>query len=116
MGRMDRMVKTRGNRVELDEVEAALVSHPDAIEVAAFVIPDAHGSQTIIAAVTLRTDSDADRGSLTKHMRSKLPPYAVPRDILILNELPHGSSGKVDRRLLSESYQNDQIIESKKDT
>lgn len=116
LGRMDRMVKTRGNRVELDEVEAALVSHPDAIEVAAFVIPDAHGSQTIIAAVTLRTDSDADRGSLTKHMRTKLPPYAVPRDILILNELPHGSSGKVDRRLLRESYQNDQIIESKKDT
>lgn len=115
LGRMDRMVKTRGNRVELDEVEAALVSHTDVIEVAAFVVPDAHASWSIIATVTLREGSDADRGSLTKHMRAKLPPYAVPRDILILSELPHGSSGKVDRRLLRQTYLKEQTIWSEKD-
>lgn len=104
LGRMDRMVKTRGHRVELDEVEATLANHADVTEVAAFTIPDAHGSVTIIAAATLREGSTTDRKALNAHMRKALPPYAVPRDLLIMETLPHISSGKVDRRLLSANY------------
>lgn len=107
LGRMDRMVKTRGHRVELDEVEAALVGHDDAVEVAAFVVPDEHSSQSIIAAVTLRDGAVADREALMRHVRKKLPPYAVPRDLLIVDALPHTSSGKVDRRQLTENYKPD---------
>lgn len=104
LGRMDRMVKTRGNRVELDEVEASLASHEDVTEVAAFTIPDAHGSRTIIAAATLHEGKKTSRSALLAHMRKTLPAYAVPRDLLIMDTLPHISSGKVDRRLLSENY------------
>lgn len=108
LGRMDRMVKTRGHRVELDEVEATLARHRDVTEVAAFTVPDDHSSVTIIAAATVREGSTADRNALIAHMRKSLPPYAVPRDLLIKESLPHNSSGKVDRRLLSTNY-----IESK---
>jgi acyl-coenzyme A synthetase/AMP-(fatty) acid ligase len=104
LGRMDRMVKTRGHRVELDEVEAALASHEDVTEVAAFTIPDERGSVTILAAATIRDGSDADRAALIAHMRKILPPYAVPRDLVVMDTLPHISSGKVDRRLLSATY------------
>ena len=101
---MDRMIKTRGHRVELDEVEAALGSHNKVIEAAAFVVPDAHSSNQIIAAVEIKNGSETDLSALFKHVKEKLPPYAVPRDLLILDALPHTSSGKVDRRNLKNTY------------
>ena len=52
VGRKDRQVKTRGYRVELDEVEAALLSCPSVEEAAAYVVPDGQGSVMIRAAVT----------------------------------------------------------------
>lgn len=104
LGRMDRMVKTRGHRVELDEVESALGSHNNVIEAAAFVIPDQHASHSIIAAVTVRISSDTNPADLITHIRAKLPPYAVPQDLIIVQSLPHTSSGKVDRRQLTEHY------------
>ena len=104
LGRMDRMIKTRGHRVELDEVEAALGSHNKVIEAAAFVVPDTHSSNQIIAAVEIRNGSETDMSALFKHVKEKLPPYAVPRDLLILDALPHTSSGKVDRRNLKNTY------------
>ena len=104
LGRMDRMIKTRGHRVELDEVEAALGSHNKVIEAAAFVVPDTHSSNQIIAAVEIKNGSETDLSALFKHVKEKLPPYAVPRDLLILDALPHTSSGKVDRRNLKNTY------------
>ncbi len=104
IGRMDRMVKTRGHRVELDEIEAVLGNHDDTVEVAAFVVPDEHSSQSIIVAVKLRAESESTRQILIGHMRKKLPPYAVPRDLVILDTMPHTSSGKVDRLLLAKTY------------
>jgi len=104
LGRMDRMVKTRGHRVELDEVEAALGSHSNVIEAAAFVVPDEHSSHSIVAVVKVKEQIAGATADLLSHVKSKLPPYAVPRDLNVLDELPHTSSGKVDRRRLSSSY------------
>ena len=105
LGRSDRLIKTRGHRVELDEVEAAITSHIAVLEAAAFVVPDEFGSQVIMAVVTLdRTKLEAQH-ELLAHARSKLPPYAVPRSITLLDVLPHTSTGKVNRRALAEQWQ-----------
>ena len=101
LGRKDRMVKTRGNRVELDEVEAALASHPAVSEAAAYVVPDGQGSKAIRAAVTLHRADSVNEAALRRHARSRIPPYAVPRSIEILADLPRTSSGKIDRLQLS---------------
>jgi amino acid adenylation domain-containing protein len=100
LGRKDRMVKTRGNRVELDEVEAALATHADVLEAAAFVVPDDLGSKSILAAVKLRGTAEAQVGSLLQHARSKLPGYAVPQELFIVAEFPRTSSGKIDRKAI----------------
>lgn len=105
LGRLDRMVKTRGHRVELDEVEAAIATHDSVREVAAFVIPDDHGSQSILAAVSLKSGAVLNLNELFTLTRSKLPPYAIPRDIVQLDQIPHTSSGKIDRRALSANWQ-----------
>lgn len=104
LGRKDRMVKTRGHRVELDEVEAAMAEHPEVSEAAAFVVADGVGSKSILAAVKLEVDASADVTALLKHTRSKLPNYAVPQKLYIVDEFPRTSSGKIDRKQIIKQY------------
>ncbi|MEJ2540867.1 MAG: amino acid adenylation domain-containing protein [Gemmatimonadota bacterium] len=99
-GRKDRMVKTRGHRVELDEIEAALGLHPEVSEAAAYTVPDDRGSKAILATVALRPDAKADAAALIRHLRNHLPAYALPREIAVAADLPRTSSGKIDRTRL----------------
>ncbi len=110
LGRKDRMVKTRGNRVELDEVEAALATHASVSEAAAFVVPDGHGSKKILAAIKLSGDTITTTAELTKHAGTKLPGYALPQQLFIIDEFPRTSSGKIDRKeLISELDKQDDV-------
>lgn len=106
-GRKDRLVKTRGHRVELDEVEAAMTAHPGIVEAAAFAIPDAQGSKTIFAAVIIDSANPVDLTTIFRHTRAKLPTYAVPAEIKITTAFPRTSGGKVDRRQLAAQYQSE---------
>ena len=100
LGRRDRQVKVRGHRVELDEVEAALLAH-DAVEAAAaFAVPDAEGSSRIEGAVTLRAAQAAGADELLAHLARLLPRYALPDRLAVLDAMPRTSTGKIDRQEL----------------
>jgi amino acid adenylation domain-containing protein len=97
LGRKDRQIKARGHRVELDEVEAALLAH-DAVETAAaFPLPNADGGHDIGAAVVLKPDRPATAPDLLRHAAAQLPPYALPSRLVIMTELPRTSTDKIDR-------------------
>lgn len=100
LGRKDRQVKTRGYRVELDEVENALCSLPQVEEAAVFVVPDQEGSQKIYAAAIPKTGESFSEADLKNTVSGLVPWYALPQRILILNEFPRTGSGKIDRRRL----------------
>jgi acyl-coenzyme A synthetase/AMP-(fatty) acid ligase len=102
LGRKDRQIKTRGYRVELDEIEATLLSHEGVEEAAAFTVPDSEGSQQIEAAVILKSEAAHASVDLTKHMSGLLPWYAVPGKINVMGSFPRTTSGKIDRRCLQE--------------
>lgn len=104
LGRIDRMIKTRGHRVELDEVEAALFKIAGVSEGAAYVIPDDSGSVEIMAKVTVNDEIQLTNAKLLDQLRSQLPAYAIPRSIEIVQALPHNSSGKINRKLLAEQH------------
>ncbi|WP_420630853.1 amino acid adenylation domain-containing protein [Candidatus Leptofilum sp.] len=97
-GRKDRQVKTRGYRVELDEVEVALLSHEDVKEAAVYIVSDGNSSNLIEAAVIPNEDTELTQTILSKHVGDKLPPYAVPTKIHIMPEFPRTSTGKINRR------------------
>jgi acyl-CoA synthetase (AMP-forming)/AMP-acid ligase II len=101
LGRKDRQVKTRGYRVELDEVEAALLTHTGVEEAAVFAVPDAEGSRRIVAAVILKSQAAAGEAELARHLGQRLPPYAVPRPILVCATFPRTATGKIDRNALA---------------
>ena len=102
LGRKDRQVKTRGYRVELDEVEAALVAHEQVEEAAVFAVADSEGTNQIRAAVIAKPDAELTTNNLIKHAAARLPWYAVPVRIEVMENFPRTTSGKIDRRALAE--------------
>lgn len=100
LGRKDRQVKTRGYRVELDEIEVALLAQPWIEEAATYTVDDGQGSQLIRAAVTPAPGAELSVGLILKHLAERLPAYAIPTQIDILSEFPRTSTGKIDRRAL----------------
>jgi amino acid adenylation domain-containing protein len=100
LGRKDRQIKTRGYRVELDEIEIALLSHEGVQEAAVYPIPDGEGSNLIEAAVILRSEIALETSALLDHVAGRLPPYAVPAKINIVADFPRTSTGKINRRKL----------------
>ena len=103
LGRKDRQIKTRGYRVDLAEVEAALSSHEAVESAAVFPVPDGEGSHRIRACVTLAGGASAVTGEgLIRHAAEVLPRYALPEAVAILDQLPRTTTGKIDRRALRE--------------
>ncbi|MEL7351448.1 MAG: amino acid adenylation domain-containing protein [Cyanobacteria bacterium P01_A01_bin.116] len=103
IGRKDRQIKTRGYRVELDEVETTLVNHPDVEEAATYAVPYEAGSYQIEAAVLLKPEKAVGEAALMRSLSSHLPAYAIPQRISILKEFPRTGTGKIDRRALQQT-------------
>ncbi len=102
LGRKDRQVKTRGYRVELEEVEAALAAHEAVEEAAAYVVTREDELQMIEAAVRLRSNDEAPVEKLLAFAARRLPAYALPERISLLDQFPRTTSGKIDRNRLRE--------------
>jgi amino acid adenylation domain-containing protein len=98
-GRKDRQVKIRGYHVELEEVELALEQHASVRNASAFPREDEDGTRFIAAAIEPAGD-DIALEEVRRHIKFKLPAYAQPRIILIINALPRTSAGKVDYKAL----------------
>jgi amino acid adenylation domain-containing protein len=100
VGRKDHMIKTRGYRVELGEIEAVMVAHPAVNEAVALPIPDEEIGNTIRAIVTLSNSRSLTSPELKRHCAEKLPPYMVPEEIEFRDSLPRTGNGKIDRQRL----------------
>ena len=100
IGRKDHMIKTRGYRVELGEIEVVMVAHPAIEEAVALPIPDEAVGNTINAVATLADGASLDSAELKRHCAEKLPAYMVPEKIEFRKSLPRTDNGKIDRRRL----------------
>jgi amino acid adenylation domain-containing protein len=99
LGRRDAMVKVRGHRVELGEVEAAVGAHPSVREAAAVAVGSGPDTR-LVAAVSFRDGSSASLLDLKKECAVRLPRYMIVHDLHELSALPRTPNGKVDRRAL----------------
>jgi amino acid adenylation domain-containing protein len=107
LGRKDRQVKVRGYRIELDEIEAALTSHDDVEEAAAFIVPDIEGNKAVHCVVTLKTEPGVSSAELRTYAKQLLPWFALPAKLTIQSDFPRTTTGKIDRRKLSENAVQD---------
>jgi amino acid adenylation domain-containing protein len=97
VGRRDSMVKIRGYRVELGEVEAALYRHPAIREAAVLPVPDELLGSRLRAVIAADAAGDLTREIVLEHCRQWLPGYMVPDLVEFRETLPRTSTGKVDR-------------------
>lgn len=100
-GRDDDQVKVRGHRVELGEVEAALLACPHVAEACAFATAGPGDDAALVAFVVTRADAPEGIEALTRErLAAALPEAFVPARIVRAERLPRSSSGKVDRGAL----------------
>jgi amino acid adenylation domain-containing protein len=100
-GRRDRMIKRRGYRVELGEIEACLYQHPEVREAAVIARPGEDGMQ-VASYLTTKTGKRLSVIALKQFCADRLPLYMVPDTFAFLDELPKTSTAKVDYQRLKE--------------
>ena len=102
-GRLKELINRGGEKISPHEVEDALTAHPAVAEAVAYAIPDDRYGEQVAAAVVLR--ADASTAELTRHCGERLASFKVPVSIALLESIPKGPTGKVQRRLLAEQIQ-----------
>ena len=98
VGRVDRLVKIQGFRVELSEVEAVLGEHQD-VQKCITVASESKLGHKYLCAYVLPVEEiahEVDTKELKEYVKRSLPKYMVPSVIMVINQLPLTSSGKLD--------------------
>ncbi|KAF8601077.1 acetyl-CoA synthetase-like protein [Ceratobasidium sp. AG-I] len=104
-GRLDLQVKIRGYLVELESIEACILSHPLVRDVAV-IAADEGGTKALNAYVVQSPHPDSDSlplygEDLTEHCKKTLAPYEVPTRFFKIEKMPYTVHRKVDRRALT---------------
>jgi L-proline---[L-prolyl-carrier protein] ligase len=102
LGRRDRMVKRRGYRVELGEIEAGLYKHPLVKEAAVVALPDEEAGVMVKAFLSCREDTHPSLITMKRFCADNLPLYMIPDTFSWLDALPKTSTDKVDYQRLKD--------------
>ena len=100
VSRRDRMVKRRGYRVELGEIEVALSKHPNVREAAAVAVSDEDAGLKVCAYVVGRDGEKLSIIAMKQHSSRHLPPYMIPDVFVVLEQLPRTSTDKINYQSL----------------
>lgn len=100
LGRIDHQIKLHGQRVELGEIETALMTHPAVQEALVMVREDATGDQRLVAYVILRKEEVPMVGDYRIFLQARLPHYMIPTSFIHLQSFPLLTNGKIDRHAL----------------
>jgi acyl-CoA ligase (AMP-forming) (exosortase A-associated) len=105
IGREDAMIKSQGYRLSPEEVENLLIGSGLVHEACAFGVEDPEVGQLVMAVVSLRDGEHKGAvEDIREHVIKNGPPYMVPKEIFVLDELPKTGSGKIDRKGISNAY------------
>jgi acyl-CoA synthetase (AMP-forming)/AMP-acid ligase II len=105
-GRDDDMIVSGGENVFPSEVEDCLHQHPDVADAAVVGVDDDRFGQALVAHVVLRGGGNASPDDLRAHVKKSLANYKVPREVVLIDELPRNETGKVLKRKLAEQPQD----------
>ena len=106
LGRIDRQIKLRGFRIELGEIEAVLLNN-EFVEEAAALIVEKDELKEIIVMARLTTNASINPIDLQKFCKERLPVYAIPNEIRILDNMPRTANGKVDLTKIKETLETE---------
>ena len=102
-GRLSELINRGGEKIAPAEVDSALLRHPAVAEGAAFTISHPRLGEDVAAAVVLHPGAQTTAAELRRFLQGELASFKIPHRILILDQLPKGEMGKVQRQRLREA-------------
>jgi acyl-CoA synthetase (AMP-forming)/AMP-acid ligase II len=104
VGRVDDMIKSRGEKVSPREIEDLLHKYPGVGEAAVFGVPDIILGEAVVACVSAQSNHQLDVQNIKQYLRVHLEDYKLPRRLVELNEMPRTANGKIDKNQLKKSF------------
>ena len=101
-GRIKEIINRGGQKIAPSQVDEVLLEHPAVAEAVTFAVPHPTLGEDVAAAVVLRPNADATPKDIRQFVTGRLADFKVPRQVLIVAQLPKGSTGKVQRIGLAE--------------
>jgi len=101
-GRLKEIINRGGEKISPREVDDVLMDHVAVQQVVTFAIPHKTLGEEVAAAVVLHDGASADEKDIRVFAGERLASFKVPRKIIILNEIPKGATGKLQRIGLAE--------------
>jgi acyl-CoA synthetase (AMP-forming)/AMP-acid ligase II len=99
------VIKTGGENVASIEVEKAVyAADPNVAEAVVVGLPHERWSEAITAVVVPKPGESIDAGQLIKGLRERLDGYKVPKSVIVVDELPKTSTGKIQKNLVRERH------------
>jgi len=100
VSRQDDIIKSSGYRIGPEEIEVTLATHPAVADVAVIGVPDEVRGQIAKAFVVLKPGQSVGSEEMIAFCKGKVATYKLPREVVIVNELPRTPTGKLLRRVL----------------
>ncbi|HEV8133986.1 MAG TPA: non-ribosomal peptide synthetase [Pyrinomonadaceae bacterium] len=100
-GRLKEIINRGGEKIAPLEVDEALMDHPSVEQAVTFGVPNELLGEEVAAAVVLHLECTATEKEIRDFVSKRLADFKVPRQILILTEIPKGSFGKIQRNGLA---------------
>lgn len=101
-GRLKEIINRGGEKVSPLEVDEILMDHPSIAQVVTFAIPHKKLGEEVAAAIVLREGETVSEKSIREFASSRLADFKVPKKVIILDEIPKGATGKMQRIGLAE--------------
>jgi len=102
-GRIKEIIIKGGENIAPKEIDEVLYKHPVVQDAAAVGIPDEHYGEEIMCCVVLKSGSTATEEELRDHCLKHLGEFKTPKVIKLMDDLPKGPSGKIQRLMLREN-------------
>jgi len=101
-GRLKEIINRGGEKISPREVDDILMDHPAIQQVVTFAMPHDKLGEEVAAAIVLREGEETDEKAVREFAGTRLADFKVPRKVLILDEIPKGATGKLQRIGLAE--------------
>ena len=101
-GRLKEIINRGGEKISPREVDEALLLHPAVAQAVTFAMPHDRLGEEVAAAVVLREGAEADERAIRKFVGERVADFKTPRRVVILDEIPKGATGKIQRIGLAE--------------
>ncbi|MGP3722302.1 acyl--CoA ligase [Cereibacter sphaeroides] len=101
-GRLKEIINRGGEKISPLEVDGVLMDHPAVLQVVTFALPHPKLGEEVAAAVVLREGMAADEAAIRAFCADRLAEFKVPRRVVLLEEIPKGATGKLQRIGLAE--------------